>query len=531
GFDGGGPCAACPPCDDGLQNGDEPGVDCGGGCAACPTCDDGMQNGNETGVDCGGACAACVEVDGFRAFVTSTTYPADMGGPIGADRHCQDRAEAAGLDGVYKAFVTVRSGGPVRWFDRGIGPFVRTDGELLADNWDDLRQSWLILDDRPDGSRPGIDRPLNMDEFGVEVADRLEQVWSGGRGTTIANEGVDGGDLHCSDWTSNMGSAYLGYVGGVPFGQAPNPRAPFYHWFGGSTQDGATCGAQERRLYCFEQACDQFPCPEPTHDDGIENNFESDVDCGGLLGTSPRCEAGRRCDRDGDCVSGACMDGVCAGEVATCDDGVQNGDETDVDCGGSCGDCVVGRNCAVPNDCLSGICGEDNVCAAVDYAGFGNWAISAGTTQVGSAPMDWADGRLRVVGFARAAPGPTLVYCARPPFWWGADHPAFRPQVGVEYTRNNDGQGASYEYLGACDSRPEPRRHRHLMSDCESPNNPPIAVDVTDHYPIEREAQVTYEGRCYYALTVEQVDYQVADRIIEVEAEDICLPRQACFVP
>ncbi|MFT6000096.1 MAG: hypothetical protein ACI81P_002556, partial [Neolewinella sp.] len=41
------------------------GVDCGGpDCAACPTCTDGIQNGSETGVDCGGPdCAACLLYD------------------------------------------------------------------------------------------------------------------------------------------------------------------------------------------------------------------------------------------------------------------------------------------------------------------------------------------------------------------------------------------------------------------------------------------------------------------------------------
>ena len=85
-----------------------------------------------------------------------------MGGTAGADRHCQDRAEAAGLEGVYKAFITVSNGGPVRWFDRGIGPFVPTGGDLFADNWDDLRLSFQLQDLRPNGTRPGVDRPLDL---------------------------------------------------------------------------------------------------------------------------------------------------------------------------------------------------------------------------------------------------------------------------------------------------------------------------------------------------------------------------------
>ena len=51
----------------------------------------------------------------------------------------------------------------------------------------------------------------------------------------------------------------------------------------------------------------------PTCDDGIQNGDETGVDCGG---SCPPCD-----------------------DVATCDDGIQNGDETGVDCGGSCPPC------------------------------------------------------------------------------------------------------------------------------------------------------------------------------------------------
>ncbi len=54
------PCGP-PTCTDNIQNGNETGVDCGGpDCPACPTCSDGVQNGDEEGVDCGGSnCAPC----------------------------------------------------------------------------------------------------------------------------------------------------------------------------------------------------------------------------------------------------------------------------------------------------------------------------------------------------------------------------------------------------------------------------------------------------------------------------------------
>ena len=54
-------CEPCITCEDGVQNGDEDGVDCGGSlCEPCFTCEDGEQNGDEEGVDCGGSfCAPC----------------------------------------------------------------------------------------------------------------------------------------------------------------------------------------------------------------------------------------------------------------------------------------------------------------------------------------------------------------------------------------------------------------------------------------------------------------------------------------
>lgn len=41
-----------------------------------------------------------------------------------------------------------------------------------------------------------------------------------------------------------------------------------------------------------------------------------------------------------------------------CEDGVQNGPETDVDCGGDCLPCWHRKHCNLPADCASGLCAD-----------------------------------------------------------------------------------------------------------------------------------------------------------------------------
>ncbi len=82
----------------------------------------------------------------------------------------------------------------------------------------------------------------------------------------------------------------------------------------------------------------------PTCNDGIQNGNETGVDCGG-----PDCDP-------------------CA--VPTCDDGIQNGDETGIDCGGSCGPCD-----ATYCDMSGNNSGDDSI-SNVTFAGINNSSTS-----------------------------------------------------------------------------------------------------------------------------------------------------------
>jgi len=81
---------------------------------------------------------------------------------------------------------------------------------------------------------------------------------------------------------------------------------------------------------------------------------ETDVDCGGACAP---CALGKACVQDKDCSDDAkCTNKICA----KCDDGVTNGDETDVDCGGkACGPCTVGKRCKAGPDCKTASCAGD----------------------------------------------------------------------------------------------------------------------------------------------------------------------------
>jgi hypothetical protein len=91
--------------------------------------------------------------------------------------------------------------------------------------------------------------------------------------------------------------------------------------------------------------------PPATCFDRVKNGDETDVDCGGSCGA---CAEGFACSDASDCETGAC-NGTCA--AGTCHDGLRDGFETDVDCGSGCGGCAVGKVCWSNSDCASGHCG------------------------------------------------------------------------------------------------------------------------------------------------------------------------------
>jgi hypothetical protein len=86
--------------------------------------------------------------------------------------------------------------------------------------------------------------------------------------------------------------------------------------------------------------------------DRLRDGDETDVDCGG---SCRGCEAGAACAVADDCETVACDAGSCG--PPSCTNGARDGLETEVDCGGGCPGCAIGQRCYFGTDCASGECG------------------------------------------------------------------------------------------------------------------------------------------------------------------------------
>ncbi|MBX3229412.1 MAG: SUMF1/EgtB/PvdO family nonheme iron enzyme [Labilithrix sp.] len=78
------------------------------------------------------------------------------------------------------------------------------------------------------------------------------------------------------------------------------------------SDDGGRASPIEPEKKPEEPECKEGDCaPEapPTPTDGVKNGDETDVDCGGA--NAPKCEVGKKCEKHTDCKSDACPSKVC----------------------------------------------------------------------------------------------------------------------------------------------------------------------------------------------------------------------------
>ena len=402
-------------CFDGVQNGDETYPDCGGSCAAtcfegaacndnsdCTSgicgalgvcrahyCEDNRQNGAETGIDCGGNCwrkcgagsscnsgadcdtgvcsstGTCIDDACFDGFLSDGETDVDCGGPNCAARcalgvGCSDGTDCA--SGICSA-----SGVCV---DDTCADGFFSPGEMSVD-------CGGVCDAKCSSGA----RCEDAEDCQSAICSAVTQTCV----PDLCSDGVLGQNETSTDCGGpDCKACFLGKrcvvdddcYGDAICSQGANPRcvADTCHdevlTTGETDVDcGGTCNAKCRTgASCVDaDDCASALCSPTTNrcvsdrcEDAVRNGTESDVDCGGDC--QALCAVDAACNTNADCASGVCnlFSRTCV--VDTCFDGLRSGDETDVDCGGSCAaNCVSGQDCADGGDCESGLCNVDNL--------------------------------------------------------------------------------------------------------------------------------------------------------------------------
>jgi formylglycine-generating enzyme required for sulfatase activity len=117
---------------------------------------------------------------------------------------------------------------------------------------------------------------------------------------------------------------------------------------------------------CESKVCVDTVCQPAKIDDGVKNGDETDVDCGGPGVDVPRCADEKACAAATDCTSEVCDAAAKTCTKPSATDGVKNADESDIDCGGTltgAPKCNVGKTCVKHDDCASDGCDDSKHCA------------------------------------------------------------------------------------------------------------------------------------------------------------------------
>jgi WD40 repeat protein len=174
-----------------------------------------------------------------RVFVTSQLFDGNLGGVAGADAKCQAAAQAAGISGTFKAWIsTVADGGPAARFTRATTPYTLLDGTIIADNWTALTSGYLRA-------------PIYLTELGGVPpqgtgASHYGQIWYGWHiplvfSNTTYDGNVSDPNGDCGGWASTQ----QGYPG---YGRADDTGG----WWSAYVT-GQSC-TETAPLYCFEQS-------------------------------------------------------------------------------------------------------------------------------------------------------------------------------------------------------------------------------------------------------------------------------------
>jgi hypothetical protein len=183
----------------------------------------------------------------------------------------------------------------------------------------------------------------------------------GGTGGTEAGAAGQAGQGDTSGGTGGTGGSSTSGTGGSATSSCSNGSAD-------SNETDVDCGGSSKcprcdvRQHCGSNSdcldtlfCKNGRCAQPSCSDNVQNGDETGVDCGGSCAIDGfTCEDGLGCTVSRDCTGEFCANQVCTDH---CTSEKRESDETDVDCGGKrCSPCGDNKKCTVAGDCASKIC-------------------------------------------------------------------------------------------------------------------------------------------------------------------------------
>ena len=228
-----------PTCEDADADGVPNGLD---NCPAAANADQSDRDGNGVGDACDAVSKTVFVTSGrftgnlvAAALALTGAVPAD--GLDAGDRICQHHADAAGLSGTYKAWLSDSASGPVTRFALAGVPYVRTDGAIIAQDFSDL----ITCDP---ATNICLVNEIQIDEHGLSVISPSEienRVWTGTESHGQPGTHPSGQFVNCQAWTVGTDAA-AGMLGDLT-------GSGTQEWTSGAIQ---VCSLLAH-LYCFEQ--------------------------------------------------------------------------------------------------------------------------------------------------------------------------------------------------------------------------------------------------------------------------------------
>jgi cysteine-rich repeat protein len=246
---------------------------------------------------------------------------------------------------VIKDLAAIKYGNyfPEDYAARNMMPWIKVDSDMF--NSEFYSSTSAATSYRPDTltADGNVATPIHIDDsyssegpqyMAVYACNREPRGWDCNKGKWVVFEFSVRGGATCSDGVQDAGESDLdcgGYCGATCAGGLSCSDSD-------ADVDGVEVTFDNYEGDCRSGICDNGVCTAvETCQDGIQNQDELGVDCGG----------------------------VCQVSCGTCEDGLLNQDESSVDCGGVCSaeglTCGDGQVCADHDDCASGVC-ADNFC-------------------------------------------------------------------------------------------------------------------------------------------------------------------------